>query len=559
MRNVRDKWRRFITSRDGRFMVLLFLLAVVLYLPGIGWGLPYAVTPDRINPWGVDELAPLGPAAELYSVFVAPDPTFNPQYPLFHYLVQAILVGPYLAFLWLTGGLASPSPLYPFGLTDPISSLRATTLLTRLVSVLMGAGTVVVGYKTAVFLWSRTAGIIAGFLVLLLYPMFYYARTSNVDVPALFWASLGFLVFVIGFRDGLTTTRAILLGALAALATATKDASYAAFLPLGLVLAASHLRGQRRQGATWWQSARHLLFAFMSGLLVYLVASGLVFSPARFQQHLEFVTQGSGASDSSGVFYYSTPATLTGYLTILRRVVVHLDHSMGLPILLAAPVGVFLSWRHARSNLALLVAALGILGLVILPVRFVLLRFVLIIAYILALYAAYGLASLVQFSRQRARQVALAGVVLACGWALLRGGDLTYQMLRDSRYELAQWLQQNAKAEHTVGYYGARQKLPPLDGAITTLPMAGRSGAHDGATAVDPEFVLIIPQFSFEPVHEWELAEEKYQALLRGDMGYERVLVLQTKSLFQKRPITFVNPPVQVFVRQDLVSSLSAQ
>lgn len=540
-------------------MLLLFLLAVLLYLPGIGWGLPYAVTPDRINAWGADESAPLGPAAEFYSVFIAPDPIFNPQYPLFHYLVQAILVGPYLAFLWLTGGLTSPSVLYPFGLKDPISSLRATTLLTRMVSVLMGAGTVVVGYRTAALLWNRTSGIIAGFFVLLLYPMFYYARTSNVDVPALFWTSLGFVFFVISSRDGLTTPRAILLGALAALATATKDASYAAFLPLGLVLAASHLRVQRRQGATWWQSGRHLLFAFMSGLLVYLVASGLFFSPARFQQHLEFITQGSRASDSSSAFYFSTPATLTGYLAILRRVVVYLNDSLGLPMLLAAPVGILFAWRHARSDLALLFAALGILGLVILPVRFVLLRFVLVIAYILALYAAYGLATLMQSSRRRARQVALAGVLLACGWALLRGGDLTYQMLRDSRYDLARWLQRNAKAAHTVGYYGAPQKLPPLDAAITTLPMPDQLGARAGATAVDPEFVLIIPQFSFEPVHEWALAEETYQALLRGDTGYERVLVLQTKSLFQKRPIPFVNPPVQVFVRQDLVSSLPAQ
>ena len=118
--------------KSGRWIGLtLFVLAVILYLPGMWWGLPHATAPDRIYAWGSDEIAPLGPIAELYSVFVAPNPSFNPQYPLFHYIMQALLVGPYVLWLLVTGDLAHPSVKYPYGLSDPVSALAMMTLLAR--------------------------------------------------------------------------------------------------------------------------------------------------------------------------------------------------------------------------------------------------------------------------------------------------------------------------------------------------------------------------------------------------------------------------------------------
>ncbi len=124
----------FLEQKDKKIILLLFFIAVVLYSLGILWGLPFATAPDRIHPWGNDELAPLGSLAELYNVFVNPKPGFNPQYPLLQYILQAVVVGPYALWLWVTGGLPGPSAEYPFGLTDPVGSLAVMTVLARLVS-----------------------------------------------------------------------------------------------------------------------------------------------------------------------------------------------------------------------------------------------------------------------------------------------------------------------------------------------------------------------------------------------------------------------------------------
>src|SRR5262245_7781440 len=92
---------------------ILFVAALVVFLPGIGWGLPGGNAPGRADPWGSDELGPWGPVTELYSVFLAHRPFYNPQYPLFGYFLQLIPLAPYVLLLWLRGGLSQPSPSFP--------------------------------------------------------------------------------------------------------------------------------------------------------------------------------------------------------------------------------------------------------------------------------------------------------------------------------------------------------------------------------------------------------------------------------------------------------------
>ena len=140
-----------VLGNERRTLLLLISVALVAYAVGIGSGLPHASTTDRIRPWNPDELAPLGPVAELYSV-VRHSPKFNPQYPLLHYLTQALLVGPYVIGLWLTGRLDEPSIEYPYGLTDPVSALATMTLLARFVSLLMAAGVVAAACRTGTIL-----------------------------------------------------------------------------------------------------------------------------------------------------------------------------------------------------------------------------------------------------------------------------------------------------------------------------------------------------------------------------------------------------------------------
>jgi hypothetical protein len=75
-------------------------------------------------------------------------------------------------------------------------------------------------------------------------------------------------------------------------------------------------------------------------------------------------------------------------------------------------------------------------------------------------------------------------------------------------------------------------------------------------TTERPEFVLVIPQQHFEIEKEWTLRSEAYDALHDGSLGYRRVMRVQTDGLSSRRPVPFVNPPVQVFVRADREAGL---
>jgi hypothetical protein len=154
---------------------------------------------------------------------------------------------------------------------------------------------------------------------------------------------------------------------------------------------------------------------------------------------------------------------------------------------------------------------------VILPVRFVQFRFVLVIAYILALYAGYAL-SLVLPADRRWAPAGKAAAILVWGWALLCGCDLTYQMFHDSRYEVARWLKVHARPGDTLGYYGAPLKLPPVEAHLQTVAMPGQN-FRTAPLARMPEFVVSIPQQIFEPVHEHSIPEHVYRSLARWVHG----------------------------------------
>jgi 4-amino-4-deoxy-L-arabinose transferase-like glycosyltransferase len=209
-------------------------------------------------------------------------------------------MAPVLGWLKLTGGLSSFSPDFPYGLTDPARQLAQLTVAARLGSVLMAAIVPAAAYLTVRRLADRRTAVLAGAFVLLLYPMFYYSRTSNVDAGGLMWLALGLWVFASVVRDGLTGGRAAALGVFAALATATKDQNYAVFLAVGLAAVVLHVAATRSAG-----SLRRVCVAPATGLgmaaVVYMVASGLFINPSAFARHIRFITEhpadgGSGQS-----------------------------------------------------------------------------------------------------------------------------------------------------------------------------------------------------------------------------------------------------------------------
>jgi hypothetical protein len=132
---------------------------MALYLPGSCWGLPHATAPDRVQSWGVDDMTPLGALAEVYGLFV-PSPERVLGYPILHPLLVSAAYAPYMIFLRVSGGFIHPSGTFPFGLRDPVTTLRNLAFIGHLLALLMGAGIVVAAYDAGRTLWDTRTGII---------------------------------------------------------------------------------------------------------------------------------------------------------------------------------------------------------------------------------------------------------------------------------------------------------------------------------------------------------------------------------------------------------------
>ena len=535
---------------ETRFAGFLYIAAIALYALAISWGEPLARAPGHDMPWGSDELGPLGAIGELHRLLIAPDPdSTNPQYPLVAQVLQAVPVAAYLGWLRLTGGFASASAEYPYGLVDPVEALATMTLLARIPSLLLGAGVVVLALLTAGELWGARAGRFVGVATLLFYPLGYYARTSNVDAPALFLTAGGIYVFVRCLARGIDSRRLLAFGAWAALGTATKDASVAAFVACGAALAGLEFQARRRENGALLATVKLFLPALVAAVAIYVVASGLVFSVERFRAHIDWV------SGSTAALVY--PQTLAGQSSFLAEIVMHVLDSLGTPLLVLSVVGLTVSSRSHPRALLLLLPALATIALTILPVHFVNIRYVLLPCYLLLLFSGAAVSAL--SSKRSAFAATAANVLLAgvLGWSLVRAVDLTRQMRDDSRRSLAAWLTENARDGDLVAYWAAPQKLPRVARALCFVEADLRCAEAAWRGADAPAFALMIPQQHFEGAHEWTLSEEKFAAFRDGRLGYELVYRDDGVGWFARRPIPFVNPPLLVFARSRRAAALS--
>ncbi|MFN7978717.1 MAG: hypothetical protein U0P30_11300 [Vicinamibacterales bacterium] len=535
--------RRLVVRPSGEALAI-YAVAVAVYAVGLWWGAPAGVRGHALV-WGTDEIGPVGAVNEVYGVLLARHPYFNPQYPLFHYLVQLVLVAPVYALFYVTGLLGTPDPNFPYGFTRPDVALPVLTIAARLPSLLMAAGVVVAAWKTGTVLRDVRLGRWAALTVGLLYPMAYYARTSNVDMGALFWLACGLLVFARCLRGETTRGRLLALAIFAALSAGSKDASYAAFLPLGLLAAWWHVRDARAAGASWGTALGGPAIALVSAAALYAVASGLVLRPSRFVLHFQYVTHGSGNPH----FYNRYPWTADGHLAFARELGWQFVDTFGAPLLAVALAG-SVQWLHRDRRLAVwLIPAVTVIAFVILPVRFALLRFLLPVGYVLAFPAADLLARAWHAGAGAARLTLRAATIAILAVAAARTADLTWQMLHDSRDLATAWLASTMRPGDTLGHVDGPDQRPRVP-AGATLKFVKREALASGAER--PEWFVSMPLEDYEHAHEDGLADDDFAALMDGRLGYRLAATIQTPPWFDRRPATFVNPPIRIFAREDV-------
>lgn len=508
---------------------LLLTLVCCVFATGMWWGLP------DDGGWAVDEITPGEVAAAVESRFSGGWATI---YPPFHYAVLTVLTAPF--------HIAAA-----FGMAD-ISDVRVATqmfLITRGLSVLMGAGIVVLVFGHAQEIAGRRAAFFAATTVATALPLTYYAKTVNVDVPTIFWLALSLLFYSRAFARG-RPSDFYLFTVTGVAAICTKDQTYGYFvLPAAyMTIAAVMYRGTARPGVPPIRVlARMAALAVVGLVLLY----NIPFNPSGFAEHVRIIT-GPGSQN-----YRMYPGTPSGQMRLLGTTLWELGQAMGWPMFAASVCGVVSALRVRNE-----------------PIRWLLLP---VVSYYVTLIAVVGyhydrffLGTIVVFGiaagwwldrstrdgvRWRALRMAAVGVVVVYGGGRVLALDA--MMLRDSRYEVENWLVEHAAPHERIAAVGFSVYLPraskvfwtPLDQNLESLE------------AAKPDLVVINAAFSEREGPDSD-AYAFYHALRSGVAGYERVLRHRTRlpwSPLTWEPrfnrewedefsnLTKINPPIEVF------------
>lgn len=558
--------------RIGRAPLLLALLGFALYFPAFWWGAPHATAADRTNTWGVDDEPPLGPLAQAHDI-IAPKAQPNPNfgYPMMHSFMVLGAYAPYIGYLAASGGLSSPTVAYPHGFADPVTALRNLTWIAHFLSVLLGVGIVVCAYGIGRELWDESIGVAAGLGAMLVYPMFYYARNSNVDVPMMFFIAAGLWAFAAIVARGLTSRRAVILGVLAGCAVATKEQAFAsfAFVPIVLPLMRDAATRERHwRSPLFWKAA---VAGTLCALGAYAVFSGMVVDYDRWRNHVALVSERMEIARAGGVIftrYY--PFTAEGNFELAKQILILLRDSLSAPGVALGIVGIVLAARRAPRSALLACSALAYVTILFVSARVIQLRYVMPVAFVLALYGGFAVVTAWRSTQRVLKWSTAALATAAAATLLLWAADLTHAMLRDSRYAAGAWLATQARPGDALEYFGSEHKHPPMPSWLLSrqaIPFRGSmyradTGSVATQAVVDawrqrrPRFVTLIPDYTSAPGAPYTAScpPAIYRALEDGSLGYRRVALFQTPALvpWSRRPPLdhpVVNPPIRIYER----------
>ena len=560
-------WGRAVADRIAPAHGLLILAALIVYLPGFGWGVPDAAAADRVHSWGVDATLPLGPLSEMHNI-IEPKPDRNLGYPLMSYFLVFAAYLPYLGWLWLTGALSGISGVYPFGLSDPAHQLQALALIGIGVSTVMAVGIVLAAYEAARALWDHATGLLCGSMTALCYPIVYYSRAGNPDVPMLFFIALALAVFARGLSGGFTLRRTIWLGLWIGFAMATKEPALASFLAVPFVVLFHRREGQGH----WrrWTFWRIPLAGAAAALLSFGAGSGLFIDPQRYFAHIQFGRERVSALTSGQIhFVQPAPNTWEGNLQLLGQLAGALADSMTWPGLLLAVAGLLWCAMRELRQAVFALSALTYLATLLSGARVVQLRYVMPAAFVLAFFAARGMIVAWRSGMPWLRWSAAAWGLLGIGLGAAHAADLNHAMLRDSRYAAARWLASRTQPGDRVETFGPIANLPPLKAGVVSAQSIQFFGLMKpprlDPTAVEeilaawkrhrPKFVLIQPDYTSRGApFSASCPPQIYDGLILGRYGYRLAMVFHTPSLLPwaaRPPLDYpvVNPPIRIFAR----------
>ena len=544
-----------IMTRTG----LLLLVGAILYGYEIWWGLP-----SGNASWSVDALQPLTPLAVAKASFTNgwSSGWFYYKYPVGHSLLLCAVYAPYLIFLRATGGWSAPRSSYPYGFADPDQALLVLALLGRMVTFLMALATVWLLVRLGRRLWDERSAFWGAFGAALSPAVVYYAHTTNLDIPQLFWMVLAWFAAVRSM-DRCRWGGAFLFGAASGMALATKESAYGWILGSAIILLWAYVRGWRARQIDVDTSLKQLAAGTAAGLLVLLAASNAFYNPLGFWHRLQFLTgslpEAVRADLVPRASFVSTDVVPDASLLPEMGLVV--AWSMGFAWVALSLLGLTLALRRHRRAAACILLPVTAYFLSLGPLPDVTVRYLLPVTVALALFGGPAVGWLHETAWGR------PVIAVAAAVTLVHGLGVDYLLAADPRYQVEEWLHVHAHPGTRVETYHKSSYRPrPVPGIEIYRPEFSET-TRQGIEARNPDLVLISLRDTGRIFKRYDEAEPLMHqrdenaaflsALLEGQLGYRPIESFETRwPLLPDDFIRSLNPPLVLFARDGTENSL---
>lgn len=555
------------TAGTRRWLVLILFVSLCINSIGLRWGLP-----NNNATWAADALRPLVPMGVVKRAFL--EEKWNSgwfmKYPLGHPMVLVTAQLPYVGWMRISGEFRKPSGTYPFGFRHPERSLAILEIIARVVSVIMGVGLVALAYGIGSILFGPVAGLGAAVLVTGCYPIVFYAHTTNVDVPALFWAALAVWGALVAAERG-SVAAAVVTGASVGMALCTKEQTLGvvAMVPLVWVLQRFTRRGER------WRGTLPQMGAAAVGFVVILaIAGNMLWNPSGLIDRWRYLAGVLPEATRAKYFPYQsmiqvpTVTTMSGEIQHVVKVFGVAAQGVTLPVFVLCAAGTLWAlWRRPRQASILLLLLLGYYilssrALVLVPVRYTM-----PLMYVLLILGGAGVGALItavgRVGRTDVRVAAIVACVVATGVALLPGIEVDNLLVHDPRYKAETWLRQHVPPSAHVEIYQRLTYLPRFGPEVQLVqePIEERSIAKFEVR--QPDFVALssggraglIGRFrrDWKPgssiMLESGSAAEFFDALRSGRLGYRPIAQFHTPTYWITPRINSLDPEITIFAR----------
>jgi hypothetical protein len=541
------------TRRRYRTVVLpaIVLFSLLINSYHLQWGLPNGNTT-----WAADAITPMGPLAIGHKSLASPNSGwFYFKYPIGHHMLLLAAYGPYFAWLHLTHGVSRLQGAYPYGLKNPERALTVLALIGRGVSVLMATGAIVIVYAIAELFFGAGVAVFAAAAASCCMGVVYYAHTTNLDVPVMFWMLLA-LLFGLRLMHDIRWSDVIGLGIASGMALATKEFALGMLVPLPLFILYGQSGRIRNDTGHLSHMVKRLAVGIAISVCTYALATNAFYNPAGLFNRWRFLT-GTLPAEYYGRLVprpsmIDMVAGLPKHLRLVRELGVALTDDLGFPLCAAALAGFVLTLiRSPRVAGLFLVLLASYYYFALAPVPLVTVRYVLPLGMLLAVLAGLCLHTLAQRAWV-GRGLAIA-VLLA---TFAYGASVDYLLILDPRYQAEAWLEQHARGR-TVETYNRDVFLPRFPKDVRLVQPKFDELTIAGLRQRQPDFILLnmadlsrvtgTMDTHVAVIKRRKENEEFLSALLAGRLGYDRVARFHTASLVRDGAIRSLNPEIVIF------------